>query len=97
MLLENQNERGVYAEALLEESVPMSLESLKVLEGKVEDAMARYVNLLAERDRLQEELKQAQVRIAEMSGQLAVFEKERTQVRAKVESILGRLEGLDLS
>jgi FtsZ-binding cell division protein ZapB len=97
MLLENPEAGGVYAEALLEESVRMSLESLKVLEGKVEDAVARYAALAAERDRLQEQLAQAQARIAEMSGQLAVYEKERAQVRARVESILGRLEGLDLS
>jgi septal ring factor EnvC (AmiA/AmiB activator) len=97
MLLENPNARGVYAEALLEESVRMSLESLKVLEGKVEDTVARYATLAAERDGLQEQLKQAQVRIAEIAGQLAVYEKERAQVRARVESILGRLEGLDLS
>jgi septal ring factor EnvC (AmiA/AmiB activator) len=97
MLLEKPNAGGVYAEALLEENVRMTLDSLKVLEGKVDDAVARYATLAAERDRLQQELKQAHARIAEMSAQVAVYEKERAQVRARVESILGRLEGLDLS
>jgi septal ring factor EnvC (AmiA/AmiB activator) len=97
MPLENPDRRGVYAEALLEESDSMSLDRLKLLEGRVDEALARHSALSAERDRLQEELKQAQTRITEMTGQLATFEKERAQVRARVESILGRLEGLDLS
>jgi septal ring factor EnvC (AmiA/AmiB activator) len=96
MPLENPDRRGVYAEALLEESDSTSLDRLKLLEGRVDEALARHSALSAERDRLQEELKQAQARITEMTGQLATFEKERAQVRARVESILGRLEGLDL-
>jgi chromosome segregation ATPase len=75
----------------------MSLETLKVLEGRVDTTLSRYASVCAERDRLQEQLQEAQARIAEMSGLLESFEKERAQVRARVESILGRLEGLDLS
>lgn len=74
----------------------MSLDSLKLLEGKVEDVLGRQATLSAERDHLQAQLKQAQARIAELSQQLTTYEKERAQVRARVESILGRLEGLDL-
>jgi len=97
MPLEKPNGRGVYVEPLVEESFHMSLESLKVLEGRVDDVLGRHASLCAERDRLQEQLAQAQVRIAEMKGQLDTYERERAQVRARVESILGRLEGLDLS
>jgi TolA-binding protein len=97
MPLENSNGAGVYAEALLEESSRMSLDSLRVLEGRVDDVLGRHTAVCAERDRLQEQLRQAQARIAEMTGQLERYEKERAQVRARVESILGRLEGLDLS
>jgi chromosome segregation ATPase len=87
----------VYGQAVLEESVHMSLESLKVLEGRVDDVLARHSAVCAERDRLKEQLEQAQARIAELSGQLESCERERTQIRGRVESILGRLEGLDLS
>jgi TolA-binding protein len=100
MPLEKENGGSLYAgmiPAFVEESVSMSLESLKVLEGRVGDILGRHAHVVAERDRLQEQLKQAQARIAEMSGQLETYEKERAQVRARVESILGRLEGLDLS
>ena len=100
MPLEKAKGDGLYAGAVpafVEESIGMSLEGLKVLEGRVEEVLARQASLVAERDRLQEQLKEAQARIAEMSGRLETYEKERAQVRARVESILGRLEGLDLS
>lgn len=97
MQLENPNQSGVYAEPVLEESTHMSLESLKVLEGRVNDILARHAAVCAERDRLHAQLAEAQGRINEMKGQLDTHEKERAQVRARVESILGRLEGLDLS
>jgi len=97
MRLENSGGSGVYAEAVLEESVHMSLESLKVLEGRVDDVLGRHAAVCAHRDRLQEQLDQARARIAELSAQLETYEKERAQMRARVESMLGRLEGLDLS
>lgn len=100
MPLEKANGGSLYAgtvPAFVEESVGMSLEGLKVLEGRVDHMLGRHAHVVAERDRLQEQLKQAQARIAEMSGQLETYEKERAQMRARVESILGRLEGLDLS
>jgi FtsZ-binding cell division protein ZapB len=75
----------------------MSLETLKVLEGRVDDVLGRHGALSAERDRLREQLSAAQARIEELVTQLETYEKERSQVRARVESILGRLEGLDLS
>jgi septal ring factor EnvC (AmiA/AmiB activator) len=99
MPLENGNGQGVYAstEAMVEDHRAMSLESLRVLESRVDDVVTRHAAVAAERDRLQSELRAAQTRIAELTAQLETFEKERGQIRARVESILGRLEGLDLS
>ncbi|MDX2167960.1 MAG: cell division protein ZapB [Deltaproteobacteria bacterium] len=98
MALENGNGQGVYAgEAKVEDRVSMGLESLKVLEGRVDDVLTRHASVVAERDRLRQELAEAQGRLAEMAVRLEGVEKERAQIRARVESILGRLEGLDLS
>jgi chromosome segregation ATPase len=98
MTLENGHARGVYAtEAIVEDHPSMSLDTLRVLEGRVDDVVARHAALAAERDRLQAELREAQSRIKDLTAQLETFEKERGQIRARVESILGRLEGLDLS
>jgi chromosome segregation ATPase len=99
MALENGNGGGVYAstEAMVEDHRVMSLDSLKVLETRVDDVVARHAAMAADRERLRTELRAAQARIAELSAQLETYEKERGQIRARVESILGRLEGLDLS
>lgn len=97
MPLENANRQSVYgSEPILEDHRPMSLETLKVLEGRIDDVVTRHAALVAERDRLQGELREAQSRVAALSAQVESFEKERGQIRARVESILGRLEGLDL-
>jgi chromosome segregation ATPase len=97
MRLENGKRRDVYDQPLVEESDAMGLESLKVLEGRIDDVLARHAALAAERDRLQEQLREAEARIADLTGKLETFERERLQIRGRVESILGRLEGLDLS
>lgn len=98
MPLENGSAQGVYAgEAKVEDRIAMGLESLKVLEGRVDDVLARHAAVAAERDRLREELAATRERLAEMAARLEDVEKERAQVRARVESILGRLEALDLS
>jgi chromosome segregation ATPase len=98
MSLENGSGAGVYAaETQVEDDTFMSLESLKVLEGRVDDVLGRHAALVQERDRLRGELQAARQAIAELTAQVEASEKERGQIRAKVESILGRLEGLDLS
>ena len=98
MSLENGSAAGVYAaEAQVEDHTFMSLESLKVLEGRVDDVLGRHAALVKERDRLQGELRAAHAAIAELTAKVEASEKERGEIRAKVESILGRLEGLDLS
>ena len=97
MQLEKPAGADIYGQAVLEESEYMSLESLKVLETRVDDVVTRHAAVCADRDRLQEQLRQAQVRIAELGALVETYEKERSQIRGRVESILGRLEGLDLT
>ncbi len=97
MALESSSEQHVYGgQAVLEEKQSMGLDKLKVLEGRVEGIVSRHATVVAERDRLQEELREARQRIAQLAAQLEAIEQERGQIRARVESILGRLEGLDL-
>jgi chromosome segregation ATPase len=97
MQLEKPNGRGVYAEPIVEEHGGMTLDSLKILETRVEDVLGRHSALVSDRDRLAAQLREAEARVAELSARIESFEKERAQVRARVESILGRLEGLDLT
>lgn len=72
------------------------MDSLKVLEGKVEELLAQRDAAAGERDRLRDQLVAAQARSAEMAKLLEQLEEERTEVRTRVERILGRLDGLGL-
>lgn len=98
MQLETDRGGGVYPDqAILEEQGFMALENLQVLEDRIDAVLARCAAAEADRERLRGELAQANHRIDELTARLESYEKERGQVRARVESILGRLEGLDLS
>jgi phage shock protein A len=75
----------------------MNVERLKDLEGRVEGVLTQHTAVCEERDRLREQLNEAQVRIEEMVAQIRQHEAERAEVKAHVERIMGRLDGLDLS
>jgi len=74
----------------------MSLDSLKVLETKVESVLARQLALGAERDELRQQLDAARAEIEAISGRLAEAERERASIKDRVESLLGRLDQLNL-
>jgi len=73
----------------------MSLESLRILESKVDDVLARQAALGEERKRLEVELGEARAKIESMAGQLAEVERERSEIRKRVEGLLQRLEGIN--
>lgn len=74
----------------------MGIEKLQVLETRVEQILNQHASLTAERDRLFEQLQRAEARFQEISSKLEQYEKERTEIKARVERILGRLEGIGL-
>ena len=75
----------------------MSIDSLKVLENKVDAVLSKQVALGRERDRLRAQLRQVQARIDAAAKELRESERDRREVKARIESILSRLEGLDLT
>jgi chromosome segregation ATPase len=72
----------------------MNTETLKVLETKIDELLAQHGAACEERDRLRSELDKAQARAEQMAAQLHQVEKERAEVKARVERILSRLDGL---
>ncbi len=87
---------GGYGNAVLEERGCMALDSLKVLETKVERVLTLQSALGEERDRLKQELDEARSRLESMTDQLAEIERERAEIRTRVDSLLGRLEELNV-
>ena len=74
----------------------MSLDTLKVLEEKIEELLLRHAVVCEERDRLREQLAGVEEQSQNAVRAHEEMELERMEVKAKVEQILGRLDGLGL-
>jgi septal ring factor EnvC (AmiA/AmiB activator) len=74
----------------------MSLESLKLLESKIGEFVDQHERVRQEQESLAQRLKEREKQLAEATAQLKQYEQERAEIRARLERILSRLEGLDL-
>lgn len=74
----------------------MGLDTLKVLEAKIEELLLQHAAVCEERDQLREQLAAAQTQSEEAVKAHQQMEVERMEVKARVEQILGRLDGLGL-
>ena len=75
----------------------MSLESLKVLESKIGEFVDQHERARQEQSALLQRVKEQEKQLAAAAVQLKQHEQERAEIRARLERILSRLEGLDLS
>ena len=75
----------------------MSLESLKLLEAKIGEFVDQHERVRQEHESLVQRLKEQEQQLAAATAQLKQYEQERSETRARLERILSRLEGLDLS
>jgi len=75
----------------------MSLESLKLLESKIGEFVDQHERVRQAHESLSERLKERERELADATKQLKQLEQERTEIRARLERILSRLEGLDLT
>ena len=74
----------------------MSLDTLKVLEEKIEELLLRHAAVCEERDRLREQRAGVEAQSQNALRAHEEMEVERMEVKARVEQILGRLDGLGL-
>ena len=75
----------------------MDLESLKQLEGKIGKILDRHEEVRREKDALAQRLKQQEEKFAQLAGQVKQYEEERRELKTRLEKILNRLNGLDIS
>ena len=75
----------------------MSLDSLKLLETKIGEFVERHEQVRREQEQLREQLRDRDKKLADAAAQLKRFEKERGELRARLERILGRLNALELT
>ena len=75
----------------------MDLESLKLLESKIGKILDRHEEVRREKDALAQRLKQQEEKFAKLAGQVKQFEDERSELKTRLEKILNRLNGLEIS
>jgi septal ring factor EnvC (AmiA/AmiB activator) len=75
----------------------MSLENLKLLETKIGEFVDEHERVRQEHESLLQRLKEREAQLEAATAQLKQLEQERVEVRTRLERILGRLEGLDLT
>ena len=76
---------------------PIGLESLKLLEEKVHQFVDQHERVRQEYDAIVHRLEQKEKQLADITAQLQRYERERSEFRARLERILSRLDGLDLT
>jgi len=75
----------------------MDLENLKLLETKINQFVDQHERAREARESLVQRLKDRDKQLAEATSKLKQYEEERSEIKARLERILSRLEGLDLS
>lgn len=72
----------------------MDLEKLRVLEKQIEEILRQHAQVRAERDHLKQKLSEAESHARSVGAQLDQHRKDRAEIRARVERMLSRLEGM---
>ena len=75
----------------------MDLENLKLLETRINQFVDQHERTREEHESLLQRLKEKDKQLAEVTAKLKQHESERAEIKARLERILNRLEGLDLS
>jgi septal ring factor EnvC (AmiA/AmiB activator) len=75
----------------------MDLESLKLLEAKVEQFVAQHERVREEQGALAQRLADRERELADAAVTLKRYEQERAEIKARLQRILSRLDGLDLT
>ncbi len=74
----------------------MGLESLRLLELKVHNFLARYEQVQKEKEKLVLRLQEKERAYEELANLVKHYEQERQEIRERLEHILGCFNGLDL-
>ena len=75
-------------------TLDMALESLKLLEAKISGFLARHEQVCSEKDDLSVRLREREQAYSLLLDQLRQYERERNEVRDRLEKILNRFDGL---
>ena len=74
----------------------MALDNLELLEARISQLLDRHERVKREKELAEKRLQQKESEWHQLKGQLRQYERERSEIREKLERILGHFERLDL-
>ena len=74
----------------------MALDNLEQLEARINQLLERHERVKKEKELAEKRLQQKESESHHLKGQLRQYERERGEIREKLEKILGHFERLDL-
>ena len=75
----------------------MDASHLEELEGKVSKLLERHEKIKREKEQAEKRLQQRETDWHQLKGQIRQYERERIELRERLDKILGQLEQLDLA
>ena len=75
----------------------MAPDHLEQLEAKINQLLERHERIKKEKELAEKRLQQKESESHQLKGQLRQYERERGEIREKLEKILGHFERLDIS
>ena len=74
----------------------MALDNLEQLEARIDQLLERHERIKKEKELADKRLQQKESESHQLKGQIRQYERERSEIREKLEKILGHFERLDL-
>ena len=74
----------------------MALDNLEQLEARINQLLERHERVRKEKELAEKRLQQKESESHQLKGQLRQYERERSEIREKLEKILGHFERLEL-
>lgn len=74
----------------------MALEHLEQLEHTINQLLERHEKVKKEKESVEKRLQQRETEWHHLKGQIRQYERERSEIRQKLERILGHIQHLDL-
>ena len=75
----------------------MDASHLEELEGKVSKLLERHDKIKREKEQAEKRLQQRETDWHQLKGQIRQYERDRLELRERLDKILGHLEQLDLA
>jgi predicted nuclease with TOPRIM domain len=75
----------------------MALHDIEQLEATIDQLLASHERIRTEKEAVEKKLQQKESEWHHLKGQLRQYERERVELREKLDRILGQVASLDLS